>query len=216
MESKTAIIAGASGLIGRSLTQMLLNSNDYGQVIALVRKPLGIQHDKLKEQTVDFNELSAMEDFPEADDVFCTLGTTMKKAGSKESFYKVDYTYPYELAGRALKSGARRFFLVSAMGANLKSRNFYSRVKGELEDQISFLNYRTIYIFKPSLLRGNRSENRLGEKFAQAMTRIIPFFGPWKKYRPIHADKVSDAMMKVAKQEDKGCYFYQSEIMRKM
>lgn len=216
MESKTAIIAGASGLIGRSLTQMLLNSNDYGQVIALVRKPLGIQHDKLKEQTINFDNLSEMEEFPEADDVFCALGTTMKKAGSKELFYKVDFTYPYELAARALKSGARRFFLVSAMGSNMKSRHFYNRVKGELEDQISFLNYRTIYIFKPSLLRGNRSENRPGEKFAQAMTRIIPFIGPWKKYRPIHADKVADAIMKVAKQEDKGCYFYQSEIMQKM
>lgn len=216
MESKTAIIAGASGLIGKSLTQLILNSKDYGQVIALVRKPLGIQHDKLKELTVNFDHLAEMEEFPKADDIFCTLGTTIKTAGSQEAFYKVDYTYPMELAKRALKSEASRFFLVSAMGAKLNARNFYSRVKGELEDKISFLNYRTIYIFKPSLLRGNRKENRPGEKFAQAITRIIPFIGPWKKYRPIHADKVADAMMKVAKQEDKGCYFYQSEIMQKM
>ncbi len=216
MESKTAIIAGASGLIGQSLTQLLLNSKDYGQVIALVRKPLGIQHEKLKEITVNFDHLADMEDFPKADDIFCTLGTTIKKAGSQEAFYKVDYTYPMELAKRALKEGAQRFFLVTALGANMNSRNFYSRVKGELEDKISFLDYRTIYIFKPSLLRGNRSENRPGERFAQAITRIIPFIGPWKKYRPIHVDKVADAMMKVAKQEDKGCYFYQSEIMQKM
>lgn len=216
MESKTAIIAGASGLIGQSLTQLLLNSEDYGQVIALVRKPLGIQHDKLKELTVNFDHLADMEDFPKADDIFCTLGTTIKKAGSQEAFYKVDYTYPMELAKRGLKANAQRFFLVTALGANMNSSNFYSRVKGELEDKISFLNYRTIYIFKPSLLRGNRKESRLGEKFAQAITRIIPFVGPWKKYLPIHADKVADAMMKVAKQEDKGCYFYQSEIMQKM
>ncbi|MBO3700026.1 NAD(P)H-binding protein [Roseivirga sp. E12] len=216
MESKTAIIAGASGLIGKSLTQLLLNSKDYGQVIALVRKPLGIQHDKLKELTVNFDHLAEMEEFPQADDIFCTLGTTIKNAGSQDAFYKVDFTYPMELAKRALRSGASRFFLVSAMGAKLNSRNFYSRVKGELEDKISFLNYRTIYIFKPSLLRGDRKENRPGEKFAQAITRIVPFIGPWKKYRPIHADKVADAMMKVAQQEDKGCYFYQSEIMQKM
>lgn len=216
MESKTAIIAGASGLIGKSLTQMILQSDDYGQLIALVRKPLGIQHDKLKEIEIDFDQLSTMDAFPEGHDVFCVLGTTMKKAGSKEAFYKVDYTYPYELAERALKAGANRFFLVSAMGSNMNSRYFYNRVKGELEDKISFLDYRTIYIFKPSLLRGPRKENRSGEKFAQAITRIIPFIGPWKKYRPIHSDKVVDAMMKVAKQEDKGCYFYQSEIMRKM
>jgi uncharacterized protein YbjT (DUF2867 family) len=216
MEQKTAIIAGASGLIGRSLTQLLMNSDDYGQVIALVRKPLGIQHEKLKEHTVDFNELKDMENFPQGDDVFCCLGTTMKKAGSKEAFYKVDFTFPYELAQRALKEGASRFFLVSALGANLKSKVFYNRVKGELEDKISFLDYRTIYIFKPSLLRGKREEMRAGERFAQAITRIIPFIGPWMKYHPIHADKVADAMMKVARQEDKGCYFYQSEIMRRM
>lgn len=216
MEQKTAIIAGASGLIGRSLTQLLIKSDDYGQIIALVRKPLGIKHEKLTEQTVDFNAIEDMEDFPEGDDIFCCLGTTMKKAGSKDAFYKVDFTYPYELAQRALKAGAMRFFLVSALGAKLNSRVFYNKVKGELEDKLSFLNYRTIYMFKPSLLRGNRGESRPGESFAQAMTRIIPFIGPWKKYRPIHADKVADSMMKVAKQEDKGCYFYQSEIMRKM
>lgn len=213
---KTAIIAGASGLIGQSLTQQLLNSDDYGQVIALVRKPLGFQHDKLSELLIDFDELANLDNFPQADDIFCCLGTTMKKAGSKEAFYKVDFTYPYEMATAAQKAGVDRFFLVSALGSNKSSSNFYSRVKGELEDQISFLNFRTIYIFKPSLLRGNRKEMRFGERMAQAITRVIPFVGPWKKYHPIHADKVADAMIKVALQEDKGCYFYQSEIMRNM
>lgn len=216
MDSKTAIIAGASGLIGRSLTQNLLQSKNYGQVIALVRKPLGIQHEKLQELILDFDNISELSDFPKGDDIFCCLGTTMKKAGSKEAFYKVDFTYCYELAKTALEAGADRFFLVSAMGANKKSRYFYNRVKGELEDRVSFLNYRTIYIFKPSLIRGPREERRPGEKFAQIITRIIPFIGPLKKYKPIHADKIVDAMMKVARQEDKGCYFYESEIMRKM
>ena len=213
---KTAIIAGASGLVGRSLTQQLLNGDDYGQIIALVRKPLGLQHKKLSEVVIDFDELATIQDFPKADDIFCCLGSTMKKAGSKEAFYKIDFTYPYELAKVALKAGANRYFLVSALGAQKDSKYFYSRVKGELEDQISFLDYRTVYIFKPSLLRGNRTESRMGESFMQGLTRIIPFVGPWKKYHPIHADKVADAMMKVAQQEDKGCYFYQSEIMRRM
>ena len=216
MEQKTAIIAGASGLIGRSLIQLLLKSNDYGQVIALVRSPLGILNEKLSEVKMDFDELANLSDFPKGDDIFCCLGTTIKKAGSKEAFYKVDFTYPYELAKTALKAGADRFFVVTALGADKHSRVFYNRVKGELEDQISFLDYRTIYIFKPSLLRGKRDEMRFGERFAQAITRVIPFVGAWKKYHPIHADKVADAMIKVAKQEDKGCYYYQSEIMRKM
>lgn len=216
MDSKTAIIAGASGLIGRSLTQQLLQSENYGQVIALVRKPLGIQHDKLKEITTDFDALETMEDFPEGNDVFCCLGTTQAKSKDNESYRKVDYHYCYNFAERALKEGASRFFLISSLGAKKGSSNFYLNLKGELEHAISFLDYRTIYIFRPSLLRGDRSENRPGEKFAQFITRIIPFIGPLKKYRPIHADKVVDAMLKVAKQEDKGCYFYESEIMRKM
>jgi uncharacterized protein YbjT (DUF2867 family) len=213
---KTAIIAGASGLIGRSLTQQLLNSDDYGQIIALVRKPLGLQHNKLSEVIVDFDELANIQDFPKADDIFCCLGSTMKNAGSKDAFYKIDFTYPYELAKAAHAAGADRYFLVSALGAKKNSKYFYNRVKGELEDRISFLDYRTVYIFKPSLLRGNRGESRMGESFMLGLTRIIPFIGPLKKYHPIHADKVADSMMKVAKQEDKGCYFYQSEIMRRM
>jgi uncharacterized protein YbjT (DUF2867 family) len=216
MENKTAIIAGASGLIGRSLTQQLLNSNQYSNVIALVRKPLGISHSKFSEVTVDFDRISDFVDFPMGEDIFCCLGTTMKNAGSKEAFFKVDYTYCYDLAKRGLQAGADRFFLVSAMGANPKASNFYSRVKGELEDQLSFLGYRTVYVFKPSLLRGDRKEFRFGEKLALIITRIIPFIGPWKKYRPIHVDKVADAMVKVAKQDDKGFYYYQSDIMQKM
>jgi uncharacterized protein YbjT (DUF2867 family) len=216
MENKTAIIAGASGLIGQSLTQQLLNSNQYSKVIALVRKPLGISHPKFSEVTVDFDRITDFVDFPKGEDIFCCLGTTMKNAGSKEAFFKVDYTYCYDLAKIGLQAGADRFFLISAMGANPKAGNFYSRVKGELEDQLSFLGYRTIYVFKPSLLRGDRKEFRFGEKLALIITRIIPFIGPWKKYRPIHVDKVADAMVKVANQDDKGFYYYQSDIMQKI
>jgi uncharacterized protein YbjT (DUF2867 family) len=216
MENKTAIIAGASGLIGQSLIQQLLASNQYTKVIALVRSPLGINNPKFSELKIDFDEISAYCEFPKGEDIYCCLGTTIKNAGSKEAFYKVDFTYCYELAKRGLDAGADRFFQVSAMGANPKSSNFYSRVKGELEDQLSFLGYRTIYVFKPSLLRGDRKEFRFGEKLALIITRIIPFIGSWKKYRPIHVDKVADAMLKVAKQEDKGFYYYQSDIMQKM
>jgi uncharacterized protein YbjT (DUF2867 family) len=216
MENKTAIIAGASGLIGQSLIQLLLKSDKYSKVIALVRTTLGINHTKLSELKVDFDTIRDFTDFPKCDDIFCCLGTTIKNAGSKEAFYKVDYTYCHELAKRGLAAGADRFFQVTAMGADSKSSNFYSRVKGQLEDQLSFLGYKTIYIFKPSLLRGDRKEFRFGEKLALIITRAIPFIGPLKKYRPIHVDKVADAMLKVAKQEDKGFYYYQSDIMQKM
>lgn len=216
MESKTAIIAGASGLIGSSLIQRLLKSENYGQVIALVRSSLGIQHDKLKEEVINFDDLLTMPEFPQGDDIFCCLGTTQAKSKNDEDYRKVDYHYCYNLAQRALKEGGDRFFLISSLGAKKGSKNFYLNLKGELEHDISFLDYRTIYIFRPSLLRGDRKENRLGEKFAQLITRIIPFIGPWKKYKPIHADQVADAIMQVSRQDDKGCYFYESEIMQKM
>ena len=216
MESKTAIIAGASGLIGSSLIQRLLKSENYGQVIALVRSSLGIQHDKLKEEVINFDDLLTMPEFPQGDDIFCCLGTTQAKSKNDEDYRKVDYHYCYNLAQRALKEGGDRFFLISSLGAKKGSKNFYLNLKGELEHDISFLDYRTIYIFRPSLLRGDRKENRPGEKFAQLITRIIPFIGPWKKYKPIHADQVADAIMQVSRQEDKGCYFYESEIMQKM
>jgi len=216
MESKTAIIAGASGLIGQSLIKRLLANEGYGRVIALVRKPMEIQHDKLKQLTLNFDELASMDDFPEGDDVFCCLGTTQKKTPDQEEYRKVDYHYCLELAKRGLKEGADRFFLISSIGAKKGVSNFYLNLKGELEHEVSFLAYRTVYIFRPSLLRGDRKESRPGERFAQFVTRLIPFFGPWKKYKPIHADKVADAMMKVAQQDDKGCYYYESEIMQRM
>lgn len=216
MESKTAIIAGASGLIGQSLIQRLLANEGYGGVIALVRKPMEIQHDKLKQLTLNFDELASMDDFPEGDDVFCCLGTTQKKTPDQEEYRKVDYHYCLELAKRGLKEGADRFFLISSIGAKKGVSNFYLNLKGELEHEVSFLACRTVYIFRPSLLRGDRKESRPGERFAQFVTRLIPFFGPWKKYKPIHADKVADAMMKVAQQDDKGCYYYESEIMQRM
>jgi len=216
MESKTAIIAGASGLIGQSLIKSLLESEGYSQVVALVRKPLNIQHEKLKEQLINFDELMEMPAFPKGDDVFCCLGTTQKKTPNAQDYRKVDYDYCFNLAKRALREGADRFFLISSLGAQKGARNFYLSLKGELEHDISFLNYRTIYIFRPSLLLGDRKEKRLGEAFAKAITKIIPFMGPLKKYRPIHADKVVDAMLKVAQQEDKGCYYYDSSVMQQM
>lgn len=216
MESKTAIIAGASGLIGSSLLQRLLESENYSQVIALVRNSLGIQHEKLKEVIIDFDDLLTMDGFPQGDDVFCCLGTTQAKSKNEEEYRKVDYHYCYNLAQRALKEGAGRFFLISSLGAKKGSKNFYLNLKGELEHDISFLDYRTIYIFRPSLLRGDRKENRPGEKFAQLITRIIPFIGPWEKYKPIQADQVTKAIMQVSRQEDIGCYFYESEVMQKM
>lgn len=148
--------------------------------------------------------------------MFCCLGTTQAKSKNDEDYRKVDFHYCYNLAKRALSAGASRYFLVSSLGAKNGPGNFYLNLKGELEHEISFLDDQTFYVFRPSLLRGDRKEYRFGERLAQLITRFIPFVGPWEQYKPIFASKVADAMVKVSKQEDKGVYFYDSQLMQRM
>ncbi len=137
MDQRKALLAGATGLIGGHVLDLLLADPAYGEVIALVRRPLDVEHDKLTGLVVDFDRLDEMPDPPAADDVFCCLGSTMKKAGSKAAFRKVDHDYVVATARLGLAGGARRFLLVSAVGAGASSRNFYSRVKGEAEDSVA-------------------------------------------------------------------------------
>ena len=129
---KTALIAGATGLVGSYLLRMLLQSDRYSKVIAVVRKPIEIKDTKLEQKVIDFDKLAVTPGLT-ADDIFCCLGTTMKKAGSKEKFYKVDYTYVVELAKVTSRQFASQFLVVSAMGTDKNSRFFYNRVKGEME-----------------------------------------------------------------------------------
>src|SRR5450759_776133 len=134
MPERTAIMAVASGLVGEQCLRHLLARGMHEKVVAFVRVPLNITHKRLEQRTVDYERLGRMSAFPRVQDVFCCLGTTMKKAGSEAAFRKVDYEYVVRLAETSLRTGADRFFLVSAVGADPKSRVFYSRVKGEAED----------------------------------------------------------------------------------
>jgi uncharacterized protein YbjT (DUF2867 family) len=213
---RNALIAGATGLVGKHLLSMLLNSKDYKKVYVLSRRPLGEEHPKLEEVIIDFDRLPEQE-LPAADDVFCCLGTTMKKAGSKEAFRQVDFVYPYELARKAGENGAEQYLLVSAMGANRGSFFFYNRVKGEVEEGISKLSgYKSISIFRPSLLLGEREEKRLGEVIASKLMRFIKplMIGPLRKYRGIHARTVANGMLKAAQQQQRGVQVYESEEIK--
>lgn len=214
-EAKTALIAGAGGLTGTFCLQMLLQHPAYNAVIALVRKPLPLQHPKLQQIRVDFDNLQTV---PAADDVFCCLGTTIKKAGSQENFRKVDYGYVVGVARAALASGAKRFLLVSSMGAGAKSDIFYSRVKGETEDAVMQLPYEAVHIFRPSLLLGNRQEHRLGESLAMAAFKVVGFVmvGPLAKYRGILASDVAKAMVAVAQQNTTGNHIYLSDEIQQI
>jgi uncharacterized protein YbjT (DUF2867 family) len=209
--NKTALLAGASGLTGGYLLNLLLESPEYSSVIAYVRKSSGLTHPKLKEIVVDWENL---QEPVAAEDVFCCLGTTIKKAGSQEAFRRVDYDYPLQLAQIQLRGGSQQFLLVSAMGADAKSAIFYSRVKGELENALQSIGYKSLHIFRPSFIAGPRKESRTGEKIGLAIFSLLSplFIGPLKKYAPIHAEHIARAMLRTAQKVVSGTKVYDSAV----
>jgi uncharacterized protein YbjT (DUF2867 family) len=210
---RTALIVGATGLIGKCCLYELLENTSYTKVIALVRKPLAIKHHQLQQFMVNFDELDTLTNELVADDVFCCLGTTIKVAGSQENFRKVDLEYPLTVAELTLHNGATQFLLVSAMGANAQSSIFYNRVKGEVEERIGALGFRSFHIFQPSLLLGARKEFRLGEIIVKAVMKGLSFLfiGPIKKYKAIPGATVAKAMVTIALQQKEGVYTYESD-----
>ncbi len=210
MSGRTAIVAGASGLVGGHCLRRLLASGLHEHVVAFVRGPINVTHKRLEQRTVDFERLGRMSAFPRVHDVFCCLGTTMKKAGSEAAFRKVDYEYVVRLAETSIRTGADHFYLVSAIGADPKSRVFYSRVKGEAEDAVAKLGFAGLHVFRPSFLVGSRGEKRRGESAGIAAARFFSFvlIGPARKYRPIRADTVARAMVAVARERPTGVHVY--------
>ncbi|MCF8429963.1 MAG: NAD(P)H-binding protein [Bacteroidia bacterium] len=201
----TAIIAGAPGLIGSQLLNNLLENNFYDKIIALVRKEISIQSPKLTQVIVDYNNLQSIADNLKCDDVFCCLGTTIKKAGSQDEFYKVDFQYCLNLAIETHKNGASNFYLVSALGANANSKVFYNSVKGKLENAINNIGFNSFYIFRPSVLLGKRNEFRLGEKIMQIILKPLSklMVGSMKKYAAIESKKVAKTMLYFALSNNK-------------
>ncbi len=208
---KTALVVGATGLIGKHLTIKLLESNFYSKVKVLVRKSLDINHPNLEQIIVDFDNLDTSKII--ADDVFCCLGTTMKKAGSKPAFYKVDFIYPLEVAKAALVNGAKQYLIVTAMGADEKSMIYYNRVKGEIEKALTNLHYPTLLIFRPSMLIGKRDEPRLGEKIGEVLMKALSFLIP-EKYKAIEGEKVATAMLVLAQKGLKNKDIFESGTLQ--
>lgn len=204
MQNKKAIIAGATGLIGKFVLSYLLHDKSYEQIIVISRKPLPINDKKIKNIIADYNNLENFSSDLVADDVFCCLGTTINVAGSKENFKQVDLYYPIKLANITHKNGAKKFLCVSAMGANKNSQIFYNQVKGELEEQLKTIGFKGLYIFRPSLLLGMRKEFRLAERIAIITSKIwsplISLFA--KQYKPIDAMVVAYAMHNKAVEEN--------------
>ena len=208
-----AVIAGATGLVGSHLLELLKDDPDFDEVWVLTRRSLNIKQKKIKEVLTDFRDLEEALKNVKATHVFCCLGTTMAKAGSKEAFKMVDLDYPLELARIMLEKNAEKYLLVSAIGASTRSLFFYSRVKGEVESEIRRLGYPGLVIFRPSLLLGDRKENRTGEDIAKRAYGFLDkiFIGPLKKYKGIHAGTVAACMRRMAKKSHRGTWIIESD-----
>ena len=205
---KTALLVGATGLIGDLLTRRLVESPAYERVKVLVRRSLTWQHPRLQEVLFDFDHPNGL--VVQADDIFCCLGTTRKQAGSKAGFRRVDYDYPLDIARRGLSNGARQFALVSSMGADVHSSFFYSQVKGELERDLARLAYPTLLLFRPSLLTGSRPKPRLGERISEGIMQLFSPLIP-DRFKPIAAASVAEAMLKTAQQGLTGQHVFLSD-----
>ena len=193
-ERRSALVVGATGLIGSFVVRRLLEDPAYRSVTVWARRPLALHGQGLRTASFDFEDLRFHK--VEAEDVFCCLGTTMKHARTREVFRRVDRDYPLLLAQAAARGGARRLLVVSALGADMRSRVFYNRVKGEMEFAVRAAGVPQTVFFRPTLLTGPRDEFRLGERIGQAVGDLLgPLLG---KYRPIAAEQVANAMVNAA------------------
>lgn len=214
----TALLLGATGLVGGHVLDLLLANPSYTRVTVLGRRPVARMDSKLDQRTADFGRLRDHAISFAVDDVFCCLGTTIAQAGSQEAFRKVDYDYVVDAARMAAEHGAHRFLVVTAAGANAKSRIFYNRVKGETEDAIRGLPLEGIVILRPSLLLGERAGSRTGESIAQ---KVVPAFdwmlvGPMRRYRSIKASTVAQAMVRLARERATGVRVLESDEIQRI
>jgi len=209
-----ALIAGASGLVGGHLLQQLLAAPEYDGVVSVGRRRLPVEHPKLQQEIVDFAALEKNGTDLHCDDAFCCMGTTIRQAGSQEAFRAVDHTAVLAFAWAARRNGARRFFVVSSLGADSASRIFYSRVKGETEEALQVLGFETLGIFRPSLLLGRRERPRIGERIFAGLYWVLDplMFGPLRKVRAIRAEVVARAMVRSSYGEGaRGVLIYPSD-----
>jgi uncharacterized protein YbjT (DUF2867 family) len=213
--SRTALIAGATGLVGSHVLSLLLADPAWTRVVTLGRRAGAVHNPKLEQRIVNLGALEALGDLAVCDDVFCCLGTTIKQAGSQDAFRKVDYEYVVSLGRTGLRLGGQQFLLVSAIGADAASRVFYSRVKGEAETALRQLPYRAMQIFRPSLLLGERAEFRLGERIAMAAAPLLSplLVSRWRRYRPIAAATLAAAMVRIAKEAPRGPNVFEYDAM---
>jgi uncharacterized protein YbjT (DUF2867 family) len=210
---RRALIAGATGAIGSVLLKLLNDSDQYSEIHCIVRREPATSGEKIKAHIVSYNELDQFNLQQPIDDVFCTLGTTIKAAGSVESFKKVDRDNVYQVGKLAQRLNAKTCTVISAIGANAGSSNYYNQTKGEVEVLLKGLGLNSLRIFRPSMLHGSRKEFRLKEELGYvALTIMAPLLqGPWKKFRAIHVEQVAKAMYESAWQDYPAVKIFESD-----
>ena len=206
----TATIIGATGLIGNYLLEELLRDAHYNTVRILIRRPVELSHPKLEKKLVDFNDSdSLLVALSNSDMVFCAVGTTQRKVkGDKAAYRKVDYDIAVNAARFCKMTGCETFALVSSVGASSQSKNFYLKLKGEVEEAVKAVGLTSVHIFRPSVLVGDRKEFRLGEKISMGLMKIFSFLVP-SKYKPVHGKEVASAMITAGKKNTEGYFVYQ-------
>lgn len=215
---KTALIIGSTGLIGSHLLDLLLESQEYEKVITFVKRDSGIQHPKLKQHIIDFDKPETYKELVVGDDFFCSIGTTIKKAGSQDAFRKVDFEYPKQFASLAQQNKVKQFLIITSLGADANSSNFYLKTKGEIQDFLKNCAFESISILQPSLLLGNRTEFRLGEKMGVYFMKLFSFLfiGNLKKYKAIQSEAVAKAMFIIAQKNYKGFQIIESDSIQEI
>lgn len=213
---RTALLLGATGLVGGHCLDLLLEEPAYREIRSIGRRPVEREHPRLVQTITELDRLEEHAELFAVDDVFCCLGTTIRSAGSREAFRRVDVEYPATAARLAATAGADRFLVVSALGADAESRVFYNRAKGEMETIVRRHPFQAVWILRPSLLLGDRQEERLGERLGALLARPLePLLrGPLRRYRPIAARSVAIAMLRLALDEDTGGVVESDEIAR--
>ena len=209
----TSIIAGSTGLVGGNVIKVL--SNKKQSVIALTRRSMPNLPPEITEMIIDFDAFEKNGSLPSCNNIFICLGTTIKTAGSKENFKKVDINYCLSIAKKAKEAGAETLSLVSSVGANSSSKNFYLKTKGELEEALQELGFLTVNIFRPSFLVGERPEKRLAEKIAIKLAKILDLFliGSASKYKSVKAESLAKTMVSKVDSKPGVNYFYFDDFL---
>ena len=210
MTDRTALVLGASGLVGGHLLSRLAQDRRWSRVVTLGRRPLATASARHDDHVVDFDRLAEQAELFACDDLFCCLGTTIRQAGSEAAFRRVDLEIPFEAAQLAASAGASQMLLVSALGADPRSRIFYNRTKGEAERAVGEVGLEALQILRPSLLTGDRDDVRWGERIGGAVLSVLRpvLVGPLSALRPTPAASVAGALVEIAAARPTGIHVY--------